>query len=178
MKPSLYDIDPGSSCPEIVRMIVEIPKGSTNKYEYDADLGLFRLDRTLYSPVHYPGDYGFIPGTLSADGDPLDVLALAEEPSFSGCLVEVRPIAILHMIDQRKTDQKVLAVPNGNPRYDKVQGMDQIFAHVRREIEHFFTIYKELEGRATSTLGWKDVDEAHRVIRRCRNTYLKPKAAH
>jgi inorganic pyrophosphatase len=141
-------------------------------------LGIFRLDRALYSPVHDPGDYGFIPGTLSPDGDPLDVLALAEEPSFSGCLVEVRPIGILNMIDQQKTDQKVLAVPDGNPRYDQVQNMDQIFAHVRREIEHFFTIYKELEGRATSTLGWKGVDEAHQVIREYRNTYLKRKPTH
>src|SRR5579864_237441 len=176
MKPSLYDLDPGPDCPRVVRMEVEIPKHSTNKYEYDAELGIFRLDRALYSPVHYPGDYGFIPGTLSADGDPLDVLALAEEPSFSGCMVEVRPIGILNMIDQQKTDQKVLAVPNRNPRYDQVRDMDQIFAHVRREIEYFFTIYKELEGRATTTLGWKKVGQARQAILDCRNTYLKRKA--
>src|SRR5579864_8913569 len=157
MKPSLYDIDPGSSCPEVVRMIVEIPKGSTNKYEYDAELGIFRLDRALYSPVHYPGDYGFIPGTLAADGDPLDVLALVEEPSFSGCLIEVRPIGMLNMIDRKKSDQKIVAVPNRNPRYQEVHDMDQIFTHIRREIEHFFAIYKELEGRSTATLGWGDL---------------------
>jgi len=157
-------------------MIVEIPKGSTNKYEYDADLGLFRLDRALYSPVHYPGDYGFVPGTLAADGDPLDVLALAEEPSFPGCLIEVRPIGMLNMIDQQERDQKIFAMPNRNPRYDEVQNIAQIFEHVRREIEHFFTIYKELEGRATSTLGWEDADEARKVIRECRNTYLKRKS--
>jgi inorganic pyrophosphatase len=178
MKPSLYDIDFGSSCPEVVRMIVEIPKGSTNKYEYDAELGIFRLDRALYSTVHYPGDYGFIPGTLSADGDPLDVLALGEEPSFSGCMVEVRPIGTLNMIDQQKTDQKVLAVPNRNPRYDQVQDMDQVFARGRREIEHSFTIYKEPKGRTTSTLGWKDVDEARKVILNYGNTYLNGKPAH
>ena len=106
MKPTLYDLDPGSDCPRLVRMIVEIPKNSTNKYEYDAELGLFRLDRTLYSPVHYPGDYGFIPGTLADDGDPVDVLALVEEPSFSGCLIEVRPIGMLNMIDRRNTIRK------------------------------------------------------------------------
>ncbi len=154
-------------------MIVEIPKGSTNKYEYDRDLGLFRLDRALYSPVHYPGDYGFIPGTLSADGDPLDVVALAEEPTFPGCLVEVRPIGMLKMIDQKKIDQKILAVPDRNPRYDQIRTLDEIFAHVRREIEHFFTIYKELEGRATSTLGWEGRTDAHRVIQDYRNSYLK-----
>jgi len=82
--PSLYDLDPGPHCPELVQVIIEIPQGSTNKYEYDPGLGVFRLDRTLYSPVHYPGDYGFVPGTLADDGDPADVLVLVEEPSFSG----------------------------------------------------------------------------------------------
>jgi inorganic pyrophosphatase len=151
-------------------------KGPPTNTNTIAELGIFRLDRALYSPVDYPGDYGFIPGTRSADGDPLDVLALAEEPSFSGCMVEVRPIGILNMIDQQKTDRKVLGVPNGNPRYDQVQDMDQIFTLVRREIEHSFTIYKELEGRATTTLGWKEVDQARKVILDCRNTYLKGKA--
>ena len=79
---TLYEIDPGPDCPELVRMIVEIPKNSGNKYEYDSELGVFRLDRALYSPMHYPGDYGFIPGTLAPDGDPMDVLVMVEEPSF------------------------------------------------------------------------------------------------
>ncbi len=165
--PSLYDLDPGPHCPELVQVIIEIPKGSTNKYEYDADLGVFRLDRTLYSPVHYPGDYGFIPGTLAADGDPADVVVLVEEPSFSG---------IMDMIDQDQTDQKILAVPNRNPRYDEIHTMDQIFIHVRREIEHFFTIYKELEGRTTTTLGWKGPAEARRVIVEARKSYLAKKS--
>ncbi len=173
MKPSLYDLDPGPNCPKLVRMVVEIPKNSTNKYEYDADLGLFRLDRALYSPVHYPGDYGFIPGTLGDDGDPLDVLALVEEPSFSGCLIEVRPIGMLNMIDQKKGDQKIIAVPNRNPRFAEVQSMDQIFRHIRREIEHFFTIYKELEGRATATLGWGGLRATRKIVVECRNRYLK-----
>jgi len=173
MNPSLYDLNPGPDCPKLVRLIVEIPKNSTNKYEYDHTLGVFRLDRALYSPVHYPGDYGFIPGTLSSDGDPLDVVALVEEPSFPGCMIEVRPIGVLNMIDQEKKDQKILAVPNRNPRYDQVQKLDQIFPHVRREIEHFFTIYKELEGRATSTLGWADAAEARGVIQEARNSYLE-----
>ena len=152
-------------------MIVEIPKHSTNKYEYDGKLGLFRLDRTLYSPVHYPGDYGFIPGTSAPDGDPLDVLALVEEPSFPGCLIEVRPLGVLNMVDQSAADQKIIAVPNRNPRYDEVQTLDQIFAHVRREIEHFFTIYKELEGKVTATLGWGGLDEARKVIVESRDAY-------
>lgn len=175
MKHSMYDLDPGPHCPDRLRMIVEIPKGSTNKYEYDAELNLFRLDRALYSPVHYPGDYGFIPGTLAEDGDPADVLALVEEPSFSGCLIEVRPIGMLNMIDQDKTDQKILAVPVRNPRYDEVHNLDEIFTHVRKEIEHFFTIYKELEDRATATLGWSDVAEARKTITQARKRYQKKK---
>ena len=101
-------------------MFVEIPKNSTNKYEYDGKLGVFRLDRALYSPMHYPGDYGFIPGTLAEDGDPLDVLVARREPSFTGCLIEVRPVGILNMVDSEEGDQKVLAVPTRNPRYDQI----------------------------------------------------------
>ncbi len=172
----LYDLDPGPLCPELVRMIVEIPKNSSNKYEYDGTLGVFRLDRALYSPVHYPGDYGFIPGTIAPDGDPMDVLALVEEPSFSGCLIEVRPVGILNMIDQNETDQKVVAVPNRNPRYDQIHTLDQIFPHIRREVEHFFTIYKELENRVTATLGWGGPREARKAILDSRNEYLLKKA--
>jgi inorganic pyrophosphatase len=104
------------------------------------------------------------------------VLVLVEEPSFSGCLIEVRPIGIMDMIDQDQTDQKILAVPNRNPRYDEIHTMDQIFIHVRREIEHFFTIYKELEGRTTTTLGWKGPAEARRVIVEARKSYLAKKS--
>jgi inorganic pyrophosphatase len=174
---SLYDIDPGPDCPEIVRMIVEIPKNSGNKYEYDGKLGVFRLDRALYSPMHYPGDYGFIPGTLADDGDPLDVLALVEEPSFTGCMIEVRPVGILNMVDNEEADQKIIAVPNRNPRYDEVHTMDQIFPHVRREIEHFFTIYKELEGKKTEMRGWGRPMEAREVIVKSRKAHLNGKEA-
>src|SRR4030088_616207 len=153
-------------------MIVEIPKNSGNKYEYDAELGVFRLDRALYSPMHYPGDYGFIPGTLGGDGDPLDVLALVEEQSFSGCMIEVRPLGSLNMVDQSEPDQKIMAVPNRNPRYDDVHSIDQIFAHVRREIEHFFTIYKELEGKKTQMHGWGRPMESREVIVKSRKSYL------
>src|SRR5947209_1045270 len=169
-------MDPGPHCPELVRLIVEIPKNSANKYEYDGKLGIFKLDRALYSPMHYPGDYGFIPGTLAEDGDPLDVLALTDEPSFTGCLIEVRPVGMLNMVDQHESDQKIIAVPNRNPRYDQVHTMDQIFAHVHREIEHFFAIYKELEGRTTATLGWGDPREARKVILESRGRYLDEKA--
>lgn len=168
----LYDIDPGPDCPETVRMIVEIPQGSANKYEYDGELGVFRLDRTLYSPVHYPGDYGFIPGTLADDGDPLDVLVLVQQPSYPGVMIEVRPVGVLNMVDSNEQDLKVLAVPNRNPRYDQIHTMDQIFAHVRREMEHFFTIYKELEGKVTNMNGWGGPREARKAIQEARQRYL------
>jgi len=168
----LYDIDPGPDSPEVVRAIIEIPKNSANKYEYDGKLGVFRLDRALYSPMHYPGDYGFIPGTLAADGDPLDVLVLVDEPSFTGCLMDVRPVGLLNMIDQKEHDQKVLAVPNRNPRFESIHTIDQVFPHVRREIEYFFSIYKELQGAKTTIDGWKGPPEARRVITESRNNYL------
>jgi inorganic pyrophosphatase len=154
-------------------MIVEIPKGSVNKYEYDGSTGLFRLDRSLYSPVHYPGDYGFIPGTLAEDGDPLDVLVMVSEPSFTGCLIEVRPIGILNMVDKDEHDEKVIAVPTHNPRYTQIHTMDQVFPHVRRELEHFFLIYKELEGKTTTTQGWGGPREARRCIVDSRQRYLE-----
>jgi inorganic pyrophosphatase len=154
-------------------MIVEIPKGSVNKYEYDGATGLFRLDRSLYSPVHYPGDYGFIPGTLAEDGDPLDVLVMVSEPSFTGCLIEVRPVGILNMVDKEEHDEKVIAVPTHNPRYTQIHTMDQVFPHVRRELEHFFLIYKELEGKTTTTQGWGGPREARRCIVDSRQRYLE-----
>src|SRR5437868_12896039 len=160
--PSLYDLDPGPHCPELVQVIIEIPKGSTNKYEYDPGLGVFKLDRTLYSPVHYPGDYGFIPGTLASDGDPMDVLALVEEPSFPGCMIEVRPIGVLNMVDKGDADKKIIAVPDRNPRFEDVKSMDEIFPHVKREIQHFFTIYKELEGKVTKLKGWGNARDARK----------------
>jgi inorganic pyrophosphatase len=168
----LYDIDPGPDSPEIVRAIIEIPKNSANKYEYDGELGIFRLDRALYSPMHYPGDYGFIPGTLAEDGDPLDILVWVDEPSFTGCMMEARPVGLLKMVDANENDQKIFAVPNRNPRFESIHTMDQVFPHVRREIEHFFAIYKELQGVTTQIEGWSGPREARKMITECRQAYL------
>jgi inorganic pyrophosphatase len=169
----LYDLDPGPDAPELVRMIVEIPKNSSNKYEYDCKLGVFRLDRPLYSPMHYPGDYGFIPGTLAEDGDPLDIVVLVEEPSFPGCMIEARPIGMLNMLDQEERDEKVVAVPNRSPRYQEIHTIDQLAVHVRREIEHFFTIYKELEGKRTRMEGWHGPRQARDAIVSSRRRYVE-----
>jgi inorganic pyrophosphatase len=154
----------GEDSPEEINVIVEIPSGSRNKYEYNKALDIFELDRALHSPIFYPGDYGFVPRTLALDDDPLDVLILVSEPTFAGCLVKARPIGLLNMIDDGKPDDKVLAVPVGEPDYAEVHNYTQIFAHQLRKISHFFETYKLLEGKKTSVTGWSDAAEARRII--------------
>ena len=160
----------GDHCPERVNVVVEIPRGSVNKYEYDKKLHVFRLDRTLFSPVHYPGDYGFIPSTLSDDGDPLDVLVLVDAPSFPACVMQVRPIGVLEMLDQGVLDEKILAVGKNNPRYTDVWNYSEIYPHMLKEITHFFSIYKDLEGKRVEVHGWHDAAYARdRVMYAAKN---------
>lgn len=154
----------GDKAPEIVNSVIEIPAGEVNKYEYDKDLDIFRLDRSLHSPVHYPGDYGFIPRTLSSDGDPLDVLVLVDKPTFTGCLVVVRPIGMLEMVDQGTRDEKILGVSIGDPRYNEVQSYSDIYPHMLLEISHFFSTYKDLEGKRAIMKGWHDAKVARGII--------------
>ncbi|PYP83178.1 MAG: inorganic diphosphatase [Candidatus Angelobacter sp. Gp1-AA117] len=154
----------GDHAPDIVNAVIEIPQGSVNKYEYDKQLHVFRLDRTLHSPVHYPGDYGFIPSTLGNDGDPLDILVLVDKPSFTGCVMEVRPIGVLRMIDQGKDDEKILCVVSSDPVYSAVKDSSQVFPHLLREIEHFFSVYKSLEGKKTEIADWSNAATARQVI--------------
>src|SRR5438034_5041794 len=161
----------GDGAPAKVNAVIEIPRGETNKYEYDKRLKVFRLDRNLYSPVHYPGDYGFIPSTLSRDGDPLDVLVLVDAPSFPGCLMAVRPIGMLEMIDQGKEDEKILAVGTNNPIFKNIDGYQQLYPHLLLEIEHFFTVYKELEAKTTRISGWQDAEQARAMILECQANF-------
>ena len=154
----------GPHAPDRVNAVIEIPQGSVHKYEYDKQLHVFRLDRTLYSPVHYPGDYGFVPSTLSLDGDPLDILVLVDAPSFPGCVMEVRPIGVLRMVDQGNNDEKILAVVENDPVYREIHDSSQVFPHLLREIEHFFSIYKNLEGKKTEIAGWSGADAARKII--------------
>ena len=163
----------GDGAPEEINAVIEIPRGETNKYEYDKQLNVFRLDRNLYSPVHYPGDYGFVPSTLSADGDPLDVLVLVDAPSFAGCVMTVRPIGVLKMIDQGSEDEKILAVGLNNPVYHDVNDYTQLYPHLMKEIEHFFTVYKELEAKTTRIQGWQDAAKAREIVIECRDRYGK-----
>ena len=162
--PNYAKLPIGDHAPQRVNAVIEIPMESVNKYEYDEKLQVFRLDRTLHSPVHYPGDYGFIPSTRGHDGDPLDVLVLVNSPSFSGCVIEVRPIGVLRMVDQGQKDEKILAVAQSDPVYREINDANQLFPHLLRQIEHFFSIYKSLEGKKTELDGWEGAEAARRII--------------
>ena len=148
----------------VVDAIVEIPRGSRNKYEFDPETQSLRLDRVLFSSVHYPGDYGFIDGTKCGDGDPLDVLILVEEPTFPGCRVRVRPIGVLLMVDECGEDEKILGVPEGDPRFAEVYDLKDLPQHWLAEVENFFATYKTLEGKAASTGEWQGAKAACRAV--------------
>lgn len=155
-----------------VEAIVEIPRGSRNKYEMDHGTKDIRLDRVLFSSVHYPTDYGFIPGTVSGDGDPLDVLVIVEEPTFPGCRVVVRPIGVLVMEDEKGLDEKLLAVPVADPRFDGIDDIGDLQPHWLSEIENFFAVYKDLEiGKVTRVGGWKKAAEARALLEKYREKY-------
>jgi len=146
-------------------VIIEIPKGQRNKYEMDHATGRIRLDRMLFTSTRYPDDYGFIEGTLGDDGDPLDALVILDEPTFPGCEIAVRPIAVFWMTDEKGPDAKILMVPARDPRYAGLQNLGDVPDHVTAEIGHFFDIYKELErDKSTDVRGWQDRAAAETII--------------
>lgn len=153
---------------ESIEVFIEIPSGSRNKYEFDHERGVIRLDRVLFSSVHYPADYGFVPDTLEPDGDPLDVLVLVHEPTFPGCLIDARPLGCLVMSDEKGEDHKVLAVPVKDPRFDEYRSLSDVPAHWKAEIENFFSTYKQLEDKETEIQGWQDLEYALKVIEQAR----------
>jgi inorganic pyrophosphatase len=158
----------------LVDVLVEIPRGSQNKYEYDFRRKIIRLDRILYSSVHYPADYGFIEDTTAGDGDHLDALVLADQPTFPGCLVRARPVAVLHMRDDKGPDEKILCACADDPRADGIVDLSTVPKHVLAEIENFFNIYKDLEpGKHTLIEGWGDRDQALTVLDQARATYRR-----
>lgn len=161
---SLKKLPVGKRCPDIVNAIVEIPKGSRNKYEYDVTLDIFKLDRVLYSSMHYPAAYGFIPSTLYEDGDPVDVLIIIDQPLSTGILLEVRPIGILRMYDEQGSDDKILSIAVHDPTYKTVTGINDLPNHLLIEIEHFFTSYKNLEGKSVKSFGWDSAQAAKKAI--------------
>ena len=161
----------GGQAEDWIEVVIEIPRGSRNKYEYDHERGVFRLDRVLYSSVHYPTDYGFVPGTLSGDGDPLDVLVVVDEPTFPGCRVRVRPIGTLTMIDEKGEDEKILAVPVDDPRDKDIRDLSDLPEHWPREIAAFFRTSKELQGVQTDVRDWDNAAAAWKIIAECRERF-------
>ncbi len=151
-----------------VVVVVEIPKGTRNKYEMDHDTGEIFLDRTLFTSMVYPADYGFIDGTLGQDGDPLDALVFLGEPTFPGCRIRARAFGLFRMRDEKGMDEKILCVPLRDPTWSGVRELSDLQPNLRNEVEHFFQVYKDLEGKEVDTGGFGDREEAERVIAEAR----------
>jgi len=156
----------GERAPEIVHAVIEIPLGSRNKYEYRPDLGVIMRDRVLSAAVRYPTDYGFIPSTLTDDGDPLDILVAAYDPAFPGCILLARPLGVLDMTDEKGRDYKIFAVPADDPSFAEVTSLDDLPSHILREVEHFFAVYKQLEEKRVEVYGWQGLEHAYELIRK------------
>ncbi len=155
----------GTHIPDRVNAIVEIPKGRRSKFEIDKATGLMRLDRYLYSSSHYPGDYGFIPQTKAEDNDPLDILIMVNEPTFSGCLIRARVVGLFRMKDRGANDYKVLGVPDSDPLFAEICDLEDVPQHFLREVEHFFSTYKQLEGVDIESQGWASAAAAWEEVR-------------
>lgn len=165
------DLPPGPDAPRLINVVVEIPKGSRNKYEYDEHLGIFRLDRVLYSALYYPGDYGLMPQTIYDDGDPLDVLVMVSEPTFTGALVTARPLGLFRLLDRGVPDDKVLAVSATDPLFADYVDLSDVPRHFLAEVAHFFKVYKDLEGIGVEPLGWEPAGVAYEQIERSVRRY-------
>jgi inorganic pyrophosphatase len=150
---------------EIIDVIVEVPKGSRNKYEFDHERGIFVLDRRLFSAMTYPADYGYVPETLGEDGDPLDAMVLVDDPTFPGCWIRARPVGVFFMEDEAGRDAKIIGVMDNDPLWSEVRDLDRLPSSVLAEIRHFFDVYKDLEpDKTSSTVGYEGVDRAHEEI--------------
>jgi inorganic pyrophosphatase len=167
------ELPPGPDPPRVLYVVIEIPKRSRNKYEYDTDGGFIKLDRVLYSSLHYPGDYGFIPRTLHEDGDPLDALVITNEATFSGCVIEARPLGVFHLIDKGQPDDKILAVPATDPFFNHLHTLSDVSQHFLDEVQHFFSVYKDLEQATVECHGWEDREKAFKEIHHGMGLYDK-----
>lgn len=166
------DLETGPNPPEEIYAVVECLKGERNKYEYDKDIPGVMLDRVLHSNVHYPSDYGFIPQSYYDDEDPFDVLVLVKDQTFPGCVIEARPVALMKMDDDGEQDDKVIAVPTEDPRYDHIQDLGDLTDQKKAEIDEFFETYKNLEeGKEVETLGWEDKAAAKDAIEHAMGLY-------
>ncbi len=163
----------GRNAPEVCQAIIEVPRGSQNKYEFDHEQGIVKLDRVLFAPMFYPCDYGFFPETLGGDGDPLDVLVMVTNPLFPGVAVDVRPIGVLVMSDDKGQDEKVLAVAKDDIRFKHINDLSDIPDHTKNEIAFFFEHYKILEKKMTKIDGWKDAAAAKEIISAAMKNFSK-----
>ena len=166
-----HDIDPKVITNTDFSAVIEIPKGSSCKYELDKYTGLLRLDRVLYTSTHYPANYGFIPRTYADDGDPLDVLVICEEQILPMTLVRVYPIGVMRMIDDGALDDKIIAIPFSDPTYNSIRSIDEMPAHIFDEIMHFFTVYKQLENKQTAVKTLFDREKAEQIIAEAIESY-------
>ncbi len=165
------DISPGTE--NEINVIVEIPKGCRNKYEYDKEKKLFALDRVIYSPFVYSADYGFVPQSLCEDGDPLDAYVLMREPTFPGILIKSRPVALMVMIDGGESDSKLICVPVDDPFYKDVKDLKDLPEHFLKEIKHFMEHYKDLQGKKVEVKGFKGAKEAKEEFQKSLKLYKK-----
>ncbi len=166
-----HDMDPSEITPSDFSAVIEIPKGSSCKYELDKKTGLCRLDRVLYTATHYPANYGFIPRTYADDGDPLDVLVLCDAPIYPMTLVRAYPIGAMRMIDGGKLDDKIIALPFSDPTYRGIKSIHDLPSHIFDEIMHFFTVYKQLENKQTAVKELYDRREAEEIVADCIKLY-------
>jgi len=174
MEKNLEELPTGEDAPRLVNAVVEVPVGSRNKYEYEADLGAIVRDRVLPGAVRYPTDYGFVPSTLTDRGDALDVVVAAYDPAFPGCVVRVRPIGALHITDSEGEEHNVLAVPDDDPRFAQIGALEDLPDGNLREIEQFFEVYKRLEGDEEAQIrGWIGLEETHELIRQCMEAHAR-----
>ena len=162
---------PAQPEPGLINVLIEIPAGSKNKYEFDKDMGALILDRVLFASVQYPYDYGFVPNTLADDGDPLDGMVIMDQPTFPGCVIAARPIGMLEMVDGGDRDEKILCVPAEDPRYAQVNSLHDVAPHRLDEIAEFFRTYKNLEKKVTEILGWQNVDKVKPLVEQCIKAY-------
>ncbi len=167
----MHDIDHGQKTPEVINVIIEIPKGSKNKYEIDKETGLIMLDRAMHTSQDYPFDYGFMPQSHWEDGDPLDVVVLTTYALYPGILAKVRPVGVLRMVDDGDSDAKIIAVPEKDPRFDDVRDLSDVNRHTLKEIEHFFATYKKIQGKEVKTNGFGDKQEAHNAVEKAISAY-------
>jgi len=172
---SFANIPLGDKAPELVNVVIEIPKGSHNKYEYDEDFDEIKLDRVLHSALFYPADYGFIPQTRSEDGDHLDILVIITDPVFPGCVLRVRPIGVLNMKDEAGQDWKIIGVAENDPRQSDERTLDDIDEHYKKEISNFFEEYKKLENKQVKVKNWLGKRDAYKLINEAHRRFNKEK---